>query len=70
MYDLISSEDLSAAPATWAVWQGKSGIAASATGATTLINIPGGGTPGVSSRWSKKPRREACNPTSLQAEHQ
>jgi hypothetical protein len=45
VYDLVSSEDLSTAPSTWAVWQGKSGIAASETGTTTLINIPGGGTP-------------------------
>ena len=42
VYDLVSSTDLATSPSTWAVWQSKSGIAATPP-TNTLSGLPGGG---------------------------
>jgi hypothetical protein len=42
IYDLVSSTDLTTAPATWSVWDGRSDIASGGT-VTSLANVPGGG---------------------------
>jgi hypothetical protein len=44
IYDLVSSTDLTTAPATWSVWDGRAGIA-SGGAVTSLANVPGGGDP-------------------------
>jgi hypothetical protein len=42
LYDLVSSTDLSTAPETWAVWEGKSGLTATPP-LNTLTGVSGGG---------------------------
>jgi hypothetical protein len=44
VYDLVSSTDLSSAPNTWPVWDGRADLIASPP-SNTLTNIPGGGDP-------------------------
>jgi hypothetical protein len=44
LYDLVSSTDLSSAPNTWPVWDGRADLIATPP-SNTLTNIPGGGDP-------------------------